>query len=233
MKKVIIAEDLKASLERDRSFFNRSGIITIAAASNDEILDLHRTEKADLIITNLDMPGISGENLCSLIRTDDTLRGVSIIIVSPETAANLQRCTQCRANAFIASPVNTAVLLQEAHQLLHVTERKNCRMSLKVRIEGEAMGKPFSGSIENISTAGLLFLTEAVLFEGDAVHCSFDLPDSGRINLSAEVVRQVETPDSPSLKKLYGVRFTDIGDTDASDIEAFINAKTGPRLSRC
>ena len=233
MKKVIIAEDLKAILERDRSFFNRSGVRTSGAASNDEILDLHRTEKADLIITNLDMPGMSGENLCSLIRTDDTLRSVSIIIVSSETSANLQRCAECEANAFITSPVNPAVLLQEAHQLLHVTQRKTCRMPLKVRIEGTTLGKPFTGSIENISTAGLLFLTEEVLFEGDTIHCSFKLPDSGRLDLSAEVVRTVETPDSPSLKKGYGVRFSDIGDADASYIEAFIRAKTGPHLSRC
>ena len=95
------------------------------------------------------------------------------------------------------------------------------------------MGKPFAGSVENISTAGLLFHTEAVLFEGDAILCSFDLPDSRRISLSAEVVRTVEPPESPSPKKRYGVRFTDIGDADASDIEAFLNAKPGPRRSRC
>ncbi len=233
MKKVIIAEDLKTVLERDRSFFNRTGIITIGAASNNEILDLHRAEKAALIITDLDLPGMSGEDLCSLIRQDDALRSVSIIIVCSETAENLQRCTQCGANAFVTSPVNTAVLLQEAHQLLHVTQRKTCRMPLKVRIEGKAMGKPFAGSIENMSTAGLLFLTEAVLFEGDPINCSFELPDSGRINLSAEVVRTAAPPDSPSLKKRYGVRFTDIGDADASNIETFINTKTRPHLSRC
>jgi len=175
------------------------------------------------------MPGMSGENLCSLIRADHKLRSVSIIIVCSETAANLQRCAQCGANAFISSPVNTAVLLQEAHQLLHITQRKTCRIPLKVRIEGRAMGKPFTGSIENISTAGLLIHTDAVLFEGDDIQCSFDLQDSGRIYLSAEVVRTVEIQDSSSLKKYYGVRFTDIGDADASDIEAFM--KTKPRTA--
>ena len=233
MKKVILAENIRVILEKDRSFLARSDIRVIAAATNEEILSLHRAGKADLIITDLDLPTMPGEDLCSLIRADETLRNVSIIVVCPETALNLQRCARCGANAFITSPVNTAVLLQEAHQLLHVTKRKTCRMPMKIRIEGKAMGKPFAGSIENISTAGLLFQTEAVLFEGDAIHCAFDLPDSGRIYLGAEIVRAVETPDSPSLKKQYGVRFTDIGDADASDIEAFINAKTGPRLSRC
>ena len=233
MKKVILAEDLKTSLEKEQSFFSRTGIRTIGATSNDEILAVHKTEKANLIITNLDMPGMSGENLCSLIRADHALRSVSIIIVCHETAANLQRCSQCGANAFISSPVNTAVLLQEAHQLLHITQRKTCRIPLKVRLEGRAMGKPFTGSIENISTAGLLIHTDAVLFEGDDIQCSFDLQDSGRIYLSAEVVRTVEIQDSSSLKKYYGVRFTDIGDADASDIEAFMKTKPGPHLSRC
>jgi len=233
MKKVILAEDLKTSLEKEQSFFSRTGIRIIGAASNDEILDLHRTENANLIITDLDMPGMSGENLCSLIRADHALRSVSIIIVCTETAANLQRCSQCGANAFISSPVNSAVLLQEAHQLLHITQRKTCRIPLKVRLEGQAKGKPFTGSIENISTAGLLIHTEAVLFEGDDIQCSFNLQSGGLIYLSAEVVRTIEPQDSSSLKKYYGVRFTDIGDAVASDIEAFIRTKTGPHLSRC
>lgn len=233
MKTVIIAEDLKISLEREQSFFSRTGIRTIGAVSNDEILDVHRAENANLIITNLDMPGMSGENLCSLIRADHKLRSVSIIIVCTETASNLQRCAQCGANAFISSPVNTAVLLQEAHQLLHITQRRTCRIPLKVRLEGRAMGKPFTGSIENISTAGLLIHTEAVLFEGDEIQCSFDLQAGGLIYLSAEVVRTIEPKDSSSLKKYYGVRFTDIGDAVVSDIEAFIKAKTGQHLSRC
>jgi CheY-like chemotaxis protein len=232
MKKVILAEDIRAILEKDRSFLDRSDISAIPAVSSEEILTLHRAGKADLIITDLDLPTMPGEDLCSLIRADEALRNVSIIVVCPETALNLQRCARCGANAFITSPVNTAVLLQEAHQLLHVTQRKTCRMPMKIRIEGKAMGKPFAGSIENISTAGLLFLTKAALFEGDAIRCAFDLPDSRRISLSAEVVRAVETTHKPSLKKLYGVRFTDIGDSDASDIEAFINAKPGPHPSR-
>lgn len=137
MKKVIIAEDLITLVEKDNSFFKRTNIRTITAATNKELLALHRTEKADLIITNIDMPEMNAEELCTHIRNDDELRSVSIIIVCPETAANLQRCVQCGANAFVTTPVNHAVLLQEAHLLLHVTPRRSCRIGLKLKIEGK------------------------------------------------------------------------------------------------
>ena len=176
MKKVIIAEDLITLVEKDNSFFKRTDIRTITAATNKEILDLHRTERADLIITNIDMPEMNAEELCTLIRNDNELRSVSIIIVCPETAANLQRCVQCGANAFVTTPVNPAVLLQEAHLLLHVTPRRSCRIDLKLKMEGRSKENPFTGLTENISAAGMLFRSAAILFEGDSISCSFSLP---------------------------------------------------------
>ena len=229
MKKVILAEDIKAILEKDRSFFNRSGISAIAAASNEEILALHRTEKADLIITNLDMPGMNGEDLCSVIRTDDELRSVSIIIVCAETAENLQRCSQCGANAFISSPLNPAVLLQEAFQLLHVTPRKACRIPLKLNMEGTSRGKPFTGQAENISASGMLFQSAVDLFEGDSLTCSFTLAGSRRLSASAEVVRVMKKGHGAETVNHYGIVFVDITDDDISVIETFVGHNSGTR----
>ena len=222
MKKVIIAEDLITIIEKDRSFFNRTDIRTISAATNEEILALHRTEKADLIITNLDMLEMTAENLCALIRNDDELRNVSIIVVCPETAANLQRCIQCKANAFVTAPVNHAVLLQEAYQLLHVTQRRSCRINLKLKMEGTSKEKPFTGFTENISAAGMLFQSAAILFEGDSIMCSFSLPGPTRISASADIVRALNDENEPLAKYLYGVIFTDISDDDISAINAFV-----------
>jgi len=229
MKKVIIAEDIKAILEKDRSFFNRSGISAVAAASNEEILALHRTEKADLIIANLDMPGMNGEDLCAVIRTDNELRSVSIIIVCTETAENLQRCTQCGANAFISSPMNHTVLLQEAFQLLHVTPRKACRIPLKLGMEGTSRGKTFTGQGENISASGMLFQSAADLFEGDTLTCSFALAGSRRLSASAEVVRVLKKGHGAETINHYGIMFVDIADDAVAAIEAFVEHRSRTR----
>ena len=222
MKKIIIAEDLITLVEKDNSFFKRTDIRTITAATNKEILDLHRTERADLIITNIDMPEMNAEELCTLIRNDNELRSVSIIIVCPETAANLQRCVHCGANAFVTTPVNHAVLLQEAHLLLHVTPRRSCRIDLKLKMEGTAKENPFTGLTENISAAGMLFRSAAILFEGDSISCSFSLPGSARISVSADIVRALKNKNGPPAKHLYGVVFSDISDNDVSAINAFV-----------
>jgi CheY-like chemotaxis protein len=226
MKKVIITDDIKEMLEKDLSFLDRSDIRTLVAADNEEILVLHRAEKADLIITDLNMPEISGENLCALIREDAALRNVSIIIVCSETAENLQRCAQCGANVFIPTPVNTAVLLQEAYQLLHVTPRKACRIPLKLKIEGAAKENSFTGHVNNISASGMLFQSSAILFEGDTIGCSFSLPDSPRITASAEIVRVIKKENEQGPHILYGVKFPDLSDEDVSALESFVKGNT-------
>jgi CheY-like chemotaxis protein len=222
MKKVIIAEDLITIVEKDKSFFNRTDIRAIPAATNEEILVLHRAERADLIITNLDLLEMNAENLCALIRNDDDLRSVSIIIVCPETAANLQRCVHCKANAFISTPVNNAVLLQEAYLLLHVTPRRSCRIDLKLKMEGNSKEKPFTGLTENISASGMLFRSDALFFEGDSIRCSFSLPGLMRISANADIVRVLKNENKSFAKHLYGVIFSDISENDISAINAFV-----------
>ena len=222
MKKVIIAEDLMTIVEKDKSFFNRTDLRTISAATNEEMLALHRAEKADLIITNLDMPEMNAENLCALIRNNDELRSVTSIIVCTETAANLQRCIQCKANAFVTTPVNHAVLLQEAYLLLHVTPRRSCRIDLKIKMEGQSKENPFTGLTENISSSGMLFRSAAIFFEGDSIRCSFSLPGHTRISASADIVRVLKNENEPLAKYLYGVIFSDISDNDISAINAFV-----------
>lgn len=222
MKNVIIAEDIRTILEKDHSFLNRFDIRTSAAATNEDILSLHHAKKADLIITNLDMPGMKGEDLCSKIRHHEELRRVSIMIVCADTAVNIQRCIQCRANAFITSPVSSAVLLQEAYQLLQVTPRRSCRIPLKLRMEGRSKKKSFSGHAENISASGMLFHSAAILFEGDAIECSFSLTGSLRISANAEIVRVENGHDT---NNRYGVIFADLSAGDIYAIEAFVSSR--------
>ncbi|HXX58492.1 MAG TPA: PilZ domain-containing protein, partial [Thermodesulfovibrionales bacterium] len=161
------------------------------------------------------------ETLCSLIRDDEELRNVSLILVCSASESDLERCVQCRANVFIASPINSAVLLQEAYQLLHIAPRKSCRISMSVKLEGRSKEVSFIGFIENISASGMLFRTSALLSEGDSVQCSFSLPDSARINANAEIMRVLgkEAGDDASR---YGIRFTDPGVDLISAIETLI-----------
>ncbi len=219
MKELIIAEDIYTVLSQEKSFLGRSDVRITEARSNGNALELHREHKADLIISHLDAADMSGETFCSLVRGDEALRSVSIILVCSGREEDIARCVQCNANAFISRPVNTAVLLQEAHRFLHIPLRKNCRVPVKIRVDGQSRGRRFTGMIENVSTAGMLFWSAGGLLEGDSVQGSFSLSGSRQVTVSGEVVRVL--PGRSGAESGYGVSFADISTEAASAIRRF------------
>jgi DNA-binding response OmpR family regulator len=221
MKKVIIAEDIKKILDREESFLNRSGISIFTASTNEQALAFHKAERANLIIVKLDTPEMCGETLSSLIREDEELCNVSLIMICSNTEADLKRCLQCKANAFLTVPINTAVLLQEAHQLLHVAPRKSFRVPLSIRVVGKSRNTPFMGYAENISVTGMLLHSDSLLLEGDPITCSFYLSDSTHVTSKAEVIRVLEKATEHDTN-CYGVKFVDLRDDYSSAIEAFV-----------
>lgn len=221
MKKVIIAKDISAMLANVKSFLNREGIKTFTVASNEKALAFHRSIKADLIIANLNAPEMSGETLCSLIRDDVALRNVSLLIVSSDTEADLERCIQCKANAFISSPIDSEVLLHETHKLLNVAPRAACRIPVRVKLYGKSKEKSFIGHTKNISASGMLFGTTAVLFEGDVITCSFEPPGFPQMSVDAEIVRVFGNEAGEDIS-WYGIRFVNAGADFGAAIKACI-----------
>ena len=221
MKKIIIAKDIRAILEKKKTFLDRAEVRLFAAPSNEKILALHRAVKADLIIARLNMPEMSGETLCSLIRDDEELQHVSIIIVCSENESDLARCIQCRANAFISSPIDTETLLQEAHRLLNIASRTSYRIPIRVKFSGKSKQRVFTGYTENLSSSGMLLCTMSHLFEGDPITCSFSVPGSVQVTVQAEVIRVLGKGPAHNTS-CYGIRFTDLGAGAVSAIQAFV-----------
>lgn len=221
MKKVIIADEIKSLLEKEKSFLNRSCIRIFTAASNTEILDIHKKEKAELIITRLDVTEMCGEEFCSTIRNDKELCKVSIIIVCSNNKSHTERTSRCRANAFITQPVNPSVLFEKAHQLINIPLRGAYRSPIGIRVDGKYENKPFLCYSENLSTSGMMFETDKILSQGDLILCSFILPDSTHIVANAEIVR-IGSKITEFDANQYGIKFSNLNAECISAIEAFI-----------
>jgi len=222
MKKVIISKDIWTMIEKEQSFLSRSDVRMFAASSNSIALAIHRAEKADLLIAKLDSPEMSGETLSSLIRSEEELSKVSLIMVCADTESDVKRCLACNANAFITGPVSAAALLQEAYQLLNIAPRRSCRITVGMKVQGTSKKIPFTAYAQNISVSGMMFRTAALFFEGDTITCSFSLPDSARVTANGEVVRVVETKTEPDSRR-YGVKFIDLSPESYSTIEEFVS----------
>jgi CheY-like chemotaxis protein len=223
VKKVLIVDDLRAHIDKEKSILHRSDIKIFTATSGEEALAVHKAEKVDLIIVDLDMPGMHGDQLCSLIRRDKALKQVSILIACSGTEPELVRIRQCKANSYITKPIRPVQFLESVSQFLDVPERKSYRVLLKARVEGKFGSGPFYCSSQNISISGMLIDTEKALEKGDVLSCSFFLPGSECIVTDAEVMRSVRTAENAVS---YGVRFLNLRPAFKAAIETFIERRS-------
>ena len=209
MKKVLIAKDIHALLVKDKSFFDRTDLTVFVAATNDEALKIHRAKRVDLIITQLDMPGMASEEFCSLIREDADLRVVSMIMVCENTPAAIERGERCRANAVLLQPIHPLVVMIKAQQLLEIAARETIRVLLRVHADSQARDESFYCRTRNISATGMLIETETTLVHGSLLSCFFYLPNAKKIQVSGKIIRTIEQAPGDEDHQ-YGVMFTDI-----------------------
>lgn len=231
MKKVLIADDVKTLLNKEKSFLARDGVQLFNASTNDDVLRLHRAEKVNLIIMGMDMPGMKCEDVCSLIREDQELRAVSMIILCPDNPAALGRSAKCGANVVMTLPVDAALLMEKAQQLLDIPSRESYRVLLSVKVEGSSKDNAFFCRSENISTTGILIETDKILAKGERVLCAFFLPGSKQLKVSGEILRMIKQA-AGSKSSQYGIKFFQLDDEAKSAIETFVERKSQVSTSR-
>jgi DNA-binding response OmpR family regulator len=231
MKKILISEGMLASVATETSFLRRSDIMLFTAATNDEVLALHLAERVDLIITELDLPGMQSEKLHERIRNDRELRSVSTILLCADRASDRARCEGCKANVVMTLPVNASLLIEKTQQLLSISWRESYRVLLNVNIEGCSKDSSFFCSSENISTTGILIETNKVLAKGDRVMCSFFLPGAKQIKTSGEIIRVTQKEAGSKLSR-YGINFIKLNPEAKAAIEDFIEKKSQISISR-
>lgn len=69
MKKILVAEDEVKILEVVKAYLEREGYMVITTANGLEALDIAKRTSPDLIILDLMLPGLSGEDVCQKLRS--------------------------------------------------------------------------------------------------------------------------------------------------------------------
>ena len=115
---IVVAEDhediryvLKRSLER-------AGHRVVAAADGMAALAAIREHRPDLVVTDVDMPHMTGLDLCRAIRADDTLRHIPVVVASGSLMPGDNQAEAAGASATLLKPFVPAQLLALIAQLL-------------------------------------------------------------------------------------------------------------------
>lgn len=221
MKKVLLAKDIETLFRQNSGFLVPADVEVFTADTNEEVLKVHERVKVDLIVTRIDLPGITSEELFHIIRSSEELREVSTIIICDGTLEHRMRCRKCQANAVFTAPVDVPLLSSKVHQLLDIERRKSYRAVLAVGIQGSFKDLPRPFWTENISASGMLIRSEEPLVTGDITFFSFFLPDGTQVTGYGKISRAEKLATTPDTF-LYGVNFTNVDPAVKAAIKAAV-----------
>jgi diguanylate cyclase (GGDEF)-like protein len=85
--------------------------VVLAATNGAKALEMCRTHRPDLVLLDVEMPHMTGHEVCELLKADPTTRDIPVIFVTGRTTPEAEtHVFSIGAVDFIAKPVNPAVV---------------------------------------------------------------------------------------------------------------------------
>jgi two-component system KDP operon response regulator KdpE len=95
------------------------GFRVTQAANGEEVLDVIRTDRPDLILLDLMMPVMDGWECLAALKNDRGLRDIPVFVLTGKTVSEDQeRALALGAEAFIAKPFQNAALVARIRERL-------------------------------------------------------------------------------------------------------------------
>jgi DNA-binding response OmpR family regulator len=119
MKKILLIEDNHEIAEHVADILIISGYIVDIANNSDRGQQSLFNYKADLIISDITMPGMDGLELLQLIRKDPSHKSLPFIILSGRTSAqDVEAGLNAGANIYLRKPCDADELVLSVSQLI-------------------------------------------------------------------------------------------------------------------
>ena len=133
---ILIVDDDPANRELLKRRLARAGYTSTSVESGEEALKILATERFDLILLDLMMPGISGLETLEIIQESPRLRTIPVIMISAsDDAENMVQCVLHGAEDYISKPFNPILLVARINACLEkVRLRQNISRQFRIFI---------------------------------------------------------------------------------------------------
>ena len=184
---LLIVDDEASVRRRLRQIFDGAGHRTILAADAPKALSLLHREHCDLIILDVEMPGVDGLALCRLLRAQAATKQLPIVIFSARNDENRKvEAFAAGADDYIVKPSTPREILTRVSAHLETAQREWALVgsNLELRfladlgrgllraLEPEQVVRHVAGA--TFEGTGASLCAAAVLDQGRAVACAFD-----------------------------------------------------------
>lgn len=116
---VVVADDDQATRERICELLRARGSIVISAHSGQKAIDAVRAQPVDLVVLDLDMPGLNGIDACKVIKSVTRDRFVPVILLTPRADMNAG-ALRSGADELVPKTLADDVLVERLENMIRV-----------------------------------------------------------------------------------------------------------------
>jgi CheY-like chemotaxis protein len=123
---VLYVEDNPSNLQLvERVLGQRGGVRLLAASRGEIVQDLVRQHRPDLVLLDLHLPGIDGEEVLRRLQADPHTAGLPVVVVSAEVtrSGNRERLLAAGATEYLSKPLDVPHFLEVIDRFLAVAHR--------------------------------------------------------------------------------------------------------------
>lgn len=117
--KILVVDDFPTMRRIVRNILKQLGYENVVEAEDGTVaLNVLKKEKVDLIISDWNMPQMSGIELLKAVRTTEGLKDIPFLMVTAEgQKENVLEAVKCRVSNYIVKPFTPETLLEKLQKI--------------------------------------------------------------------------------------------------------------------
>ena len=117
--KIFVIDDSELTLKLTQQLLENGGFEVLTSSSPLGVSSTILREKPDLVLADVDMPALSGDQLVALIKGNKLLQHTRVVLHSARPLEELQElCTACGANGVIRKTDDLDDLLERVRRFM-------------------------------------------------------------------------------------------------------------------
>jgi two-component system cell cycle response regulator DivK len=124
MSLILIVEDNDKNLKLVRDVLQVKGYTTIEAGTAEDGIVLARERKPDLILMDIQLPGMNGIEAIGVLRADSATAAIPVVAVTASVMPqDRNKITEAGFNAYVGKPINLKEFLVTVRNLLEISPK--------------------------------------------------------------------------------------------------------------
>ena len=113
MSTILIVEDNPRNMKLVRDVLQVKGHATLEATTAEDGVEIARRERPDLVLMDIQLPGMNGIEALAQLRADPSTAGIPVIAVTASVMQDDRKLiTEAGFDGYIGKPINLAEFLQ-------------------------------------------------------------------------------------------------------------------------